>query len=128
MWKICENHKIVEKFSAEISGLIGRENRCCNQLRSKCKNHGGKWCKMVKNQYKNPCKNRKKNSTFICEKNKQYNKYQNWQNIGKETAKIGKIISGKICGKSSKTISGKKRQMCREERRKHCQRNWQKDW
>ena len=47
MWKICENHKIVEKFGAEISGLIGRENRCCNQLRNDCKNHGGKWCKMV---------------------------------------------------------------------------------
>ena len=127
MWKICENQKIVEKFGAEISGLIGRENRCCNQLRSKCKNHGGKWCKMVKNQYKNPCKNRKK-TVHLFVKNKQYNKYQNWQNIGKETAKIGKIISGKICGKSSKTISGKKRQMCRQERRKHCQRNWQKDW
>ena len=42
MWKICENQKIVEKFGAEISGLIGGENRCCNQLRSKCKNHGGK--------------------------------------------------------------------------------------
>ena len=106
MWKICKNHKIVEKFGAEISGLIGRENRCCNQLRSKCKNHGGKWCKMVKNQYKNPCKNRKK-TVHLFVKNKQYNKYQNWQNIGKETAKIGKIISGKICGKSSKTISGK---------------------
>ena len=65
MWKICENHKIVEKFGAEISGLIGRENRCCNQLRSKCKNHGGKWCKMVKNQYKNPCKNRPLSVPFL---------------------------------------------------------------
>ena len=40
-------------------------------------------------------------------KNKQYNKYQNWQNIGKETAKSGKIISGKSVEKAAKQSVGK---------------------
>ena len=61
-------------------------------------------------------------------KYKQYNKYENWQNIGKETAKNWENNQWKNLWKKQQNNQWKKRQMCREERRKHCQRNWQKDW
>ena len=61
-------------------------------------------------------------------KYKQYNKYENWQNIGKETAKNWENNQWKNLWKKQQNNQWKKRQMCRQERRKHCQRNWQKDW
>ena len=54
----------------------------------------------------NPGKNWKTNSTFICE-NKQYNKYENWQNIGKETARYWQNNQRKNLQKKQQTISGK---------------------